>query len=100
MCDIEIYSYIESWFCCGNHESPPGCKRTKSPKNTPPQSIYHRVSMLLPTEEFSFHKTMDHLFPKSEVSYAREHNTEHAILPYVITKDGHMFQDKRARKKN
>jgi len=94
MSNFEIFSYVKSCLCCCNNESPAQpCHKKK--KNKQPQTLYQRVSMLLPFEEFSIKKTCEQIFPKSDIHY---HNTEHAILPVMITKDGKMFQDKRARK--
>jgi hypothetical protein len=94
MCDWELYHYVESLFCCGNQESNLHHKTHSHHKKNQNQ-IYHRVSLLLPKEEFSFHKMCDNLFPRSE---AHIHNTQHAILPIVITKDGHLHQNIKARK--
>jgi len=93
MCDISYF--IESCFCCVDHKPPRQPRHKKTKHHSEPQPIYHRISMLLPQEEFSFHKACEHFFPQSEVHI---HSTEHAILPIVINKDGHLFQDKKARK--
>jgi hypothetical protein len=87
---------MESWLCCRDDESNIQSNHKKR-KQTQPKTLYQRVSMLLPTEEFSFKKTCEKIFPKSGIIY---HHTEHAILPIMITKDGKMFQDQRARKKH
>jgi len=98
MCDCDVFSCVKSLFSCGMGESQPYSHNKKHKHHSPSKTIYQRVSMLLPTEEFSFRKACEHLFPNEE-HYSHTHNTMHALLPIVITKDGHMYAENRPRKR-
>ena len=59
--------------------------------------MYQRVSMLLPTPDFSVHDTLDHWFPQKE-HYTPPHLI-HRILPIVITRDDQVYEKNKTRKR-
>ena len=71
----------------------------RRPPPTEQDTIYKRLSMLVPEVDLTFRHTMEHFFPEKPRTHARiEPPVKHGIFPVVITKDGNMFQTTRIRK--